>query len=358
MKIGKIAMLVLAGTFFFVSCNNDDNNTNDVPLGAYDDGILVLSEGNFGGGNSAVSFISEDFLNQQNNIYSVVNGENLGDTGQDIGFMGNLAYIVMNGSNKIHVVNRFTFEHVTTISEGLVNPRYIAFANGKGYVTNWGNGGVSTDDYVAVIDLNSNTVIKNIPVAEGPERIIEEDDKLYVAHKGGYGVGSTVSVIPASTDVVATTYNVADNPNSLEVEDGILYVLCGGVQAWSPGDVPTIGSLKQINLASGNIVSYDFPLGQHPSNLVIEDDKMYYTIAEKVFTKDLSTTALPAQQLFSATAQGVYGIYSFAVEDGKIFVGDAKDYNSNGSVYVYSMTGSLLNEFTVGVTPTGIYFND
>ncbi len=355
MKFSKLFLVALTGAVFFVSCNSDDDKAPQLPLGAYDNGFLVLNQGNFGAGNSEVTFVSNDFLTQQNEIFSTVNPTTLGDTGQDIGFKDDKAFIVLNGSNSIQVVNRYTFETITTITAGLNNPRYIAFANGKGYVTNWGDGGVETDDYVAVLDLNSYAVTATIPVAEGPERIIEEDNKLYVAHQGGYGYGNSVSVISASSNTVTATFPVSDVPNSLEIENGVLYVLCAGKASWTMDE--TIGALHQINLNGSQNTSYAFPAGQHPSNLVIEDNKIYYTVDSDIFVKTTNAT-LPTQPLFSTTSQGVYGVYSFAVENGKIFVGDAVDYSSNGKVYIYSLTGSLEKEYTVGVTPAGFYFNN
>lgn len=356
MKFSKLFLVALTGAVFFVSCNSDDDNAPQLPLGAYDNGFLVLNQGNFGSSNSDVSFISNDFNTQQNNIFSTVNpSTTMGDTGQDIGFHDNLAFIVMNNSSSIQVVNRYTFESVATITTGLSNPRYIAFANGKGYVTNWGNATVATDDFVAVLDLTSYTVTSTIPVVEGPERIIEEDNKLYVAHAGGYGYGNSVSVISASSNTVTSTIPVGDVPNSLEIENGTLYVLCAGNPTYSGAE--TIGSLHQISLTGTQATSYNFAMGDHPSNLVIEDNKIYYTVDSDIFVKSTSAT-LPTQPLFSTTTQGVYGVYSFAVENNKIFVGDAGDYNSNGKVYIYSLTGSLEKEYSVGVIPAGFYFND
>ncbi len=175
----------------------------------------------------------------------------LGDTGQDIGLNGEYAYVVMNISNKIEVVNRYTFVKVATIANGLVNPRYIAFANGKAYVTNWGDGTDATDDYVAVIDLATNAVTSNISVAEGPERIVEENNKLYVTHKGGYNYGNTVTVINSSNDTVATTITVGDVPNTLEIEDGKLYVMSEGTPSW--GGTETAGQLDVINLNNNTV---------------------------------------------------------------------------------------------------------
>lgn len=356
MKFSKLVLVALVSSVFFVSCS-DDNNNVEVPLGKYDNGVLILNQGGFGKGNATVSYLSDDFVTQQNNIFSLVNPTiTLGDTAQDIGFYQNMAFIVLNGSNKIEVVNRYTMTHIATISEELNNPRYIAFSNGKGYVTNWGDGGNKTDDFVAVINLVDYSVPTVIPVAEGPERIVAENNKLYVAHQGGYGYGNTISVIDASINTLSTTITVGDVPNSLEVDNGSLYVICGGKPSYATSE--TAGSLVKINLANNTVSStLNFPAKTHPSNLDIVDTAVFYTVGSAIYKSTLAATTLPTTPLFSTTAQGVYGVYSFAVNNGKIYVGDAGDYSSNGKIYVYSSTGTLEKEYTVGIIPAGFYFN-
>lgn len=355
MKFSKLVAAALISSVFFVSCSDDNNK--EVALGKYDNGALILNQGGFGKGNASVSYVSNDFVTQQNNIFSLVNPTmNLGDTAQDIGFYQNLAFIVLNGSNKIEVVNRYSMEHVATISEELNNPRYIAFSNGKGYVTNWGDGGSTSDDFVVVINLSNYSVPTVIPVAEGPERIIAENNKLYIAHQGGYGYGKTISVINAIDDTLSTAITVGDVPNSLEINNGSLYVMCGGKPSYSTAE--TAGSLITINLANNTVSStLNFPAKTHPSNLDIVDTTVFYTVGSAIYKSTLGATTLPTTSLFTTTAQGVYGVYSFAVNNSKIYVGDAGDYSSNGKVYVYSATGTLEQNFTVGIIPAGFYFN-
>ena len=357
MKLHKLLLTAILGSFLFVSCSSDDNNDSK-PSGAYDNGVIVLNQGNFLKGNASISFLSNSFVTE-NNIFSTVNnGAVLGDTGQDIGFNGDLAYIVLNVSNKIEIVNRYTFAKVATIGSGLVNPRYITFHNDKAYVTNWGDGNIKTDDYVAVIDLKTNTVTGTIPVVEGPEKIIEENGKLYVAHAGGFGYGNTITVIKTANNTIETTIAVGDVPNSIETENGKLYVLTSGKSEFSGSE--SAGKFHIITLNDNKVTkTLDFTELTHPSNLVIEDNKIYYTLNNDVYTMTLTPTALPAASLFSTTAQGVKnGINCFAVEDSRIYVGDALDFNSNGKVYVYSLQGALQHSTTVGLIPAGFYFND
>ncbi len=351
--------MIAAVAVFFASCSDDDDNgiVDNLPLGAYDNGVLILNQGNFGQDNSSISFLSNDFATFQNNSFLAVNPTKvLGNTGQDIGFYNDLAFVVLNASNKIEIINRFTLEYVATIDSGLDNPRFIAFANGKGYITNWGDAGVTTDDYVAVLNLTDYLVSASISVVEGPERIIENNGKLYVAHQGGYGYGNTISVINSTSNTVTNTITVGDVPNSLQIENGSLYVMSGGRAAWT--GIETIGKLSKINLETESVTSsIDFAVGNHASNLYIADNSIFYTQDSDVFKMSLTASSLPTTSLFSTVGQGVYGVYSFAVENNKIYVGDAADYNSNGKVYIYTNTGTLENEYTVGVIPAGFYFN-
>ena len=82
-----------------------------------------------------------------------------------------------------------------------------------------------------------------------------------------------------------------------------------------------------------------------------------YTQDNKIFKTTLSSTVLPENPIFTTAAQGIYGIYSFAVQNNQIYIGDALDYSANGKVYIYSLSGVLENEYRVGVSPAGFYFN-
>jgi hypothetical protein len=353
MNFKKLFLALLISSTFFTSCT--DENDNDAPLGTYDNGVLILNQGGFGAGNASISYLSDDLVTFQNNIFSVVNPSiTLGDTAQDIGFYNEFAYVVLNGSNKIEIMNRYTMTHIATISSGLVNPRYIVFNDGKGYVSNWGNGSSTSDDYIAVINLATNSVSETIDVVEGPEKMVVKNDKIYIAHLGGYGFGNTISVLNTTNDEV-TSIAVGDAPNSLQISDNNLYVISGGKPSWSGSE--TAGKLSKINLSTNAVNSIDFDLELHPSNLQIDNSDIYYTVDSDIYKTTKSATTLPLTALFSTTDQGVYGVYSFAVDNDMIYVGDAVDYSSNGKVHIYSTAGTLIDSKTVGVIPAGFYFN-
>lgn len=359
MNFKKTILVAFCGLALFSACEKNDDKIS-APLGAYDNGILVLNQGVYLGGNASVSFLSNDFSTSENNIFSTINPSlMLGDTAQDMGFYNDLAFIVVNVSNKIEIVNRYTFTHVATIATGLNNPRYIAFCNGKGYVTNWGDGTSTTDDFVAVLNLANYTVASTIAVVEGPEKIAVKDQNLYVAHEGGYGFGNSISVINATSNTVSKTITVGDVPKSLRIENNNLYVLCGGKTSFPVNPAKeTNGAIVKINLADNTVTStLDFTDLKHPANLNIYENKIYYSIGNQIFKTELSTTTLPNSSLLTIGAGLKTNLYNFEVKNNSIFAADAIDYNSNGKVYVYGLNAQLIKTIDVGIAPCGFYFN-
>lgn len=343
MKKNYNLFTILLSLAFYVSSFAQTGFTN---------GVFVLNEGGFGLENASVSFIAQD-MTLQNNIFATVNPTQgfLGDTAQSIAMNGDYLYVVNNGSEDIKVINSTTFQYVTTISNGVTYPRYIAFYGGKAYVTNWGTGGPN-DHYVAVYNLADNTLITTIPTGSGIERILEINGKLYVAHQGGYGYGNTISVIDPATNTITSTINVGDVPNSMVEKDGFLYVLCGGVPSWvQPPIFETSGALLKINVATNAVVSQiDFP-NMHPSNLKLDGNDLYYTVDSHIFKTSVTASTLPTTPLIDLEPQGAYGIYGMDIIDNKIFIGDALGYITDGKTYVYSTSGTLLNTYTVGFLP-------
>lgn len=352
MKNSKIIIMAIFFLGLFVTSCSDDETIIE-PKGDYENGILIASEGPFGSGTGTVMFISNDLTVTENAIFKKVNNLDIGNILQSIGFEENYAYLIANVSNKITVVNRYTFEVITTITEGLSNPRYFAEVNGKGYVTNWGDPLDNEDDYIAVLNLATNTVESTIPVAFGPEEIVAVNNTLYVAHQGGYGQNNIVSVINTSLNTIIKTLEVGDVPNSLTIDDeGDVWVLAGGNPSWTGAE--TKGVLSKINTITNEIdVSFDFQATEHPNFLSVDENYLYYNLGGNVYKMSSTASALP-------TSEEISGLYSYnmVAKDGILYATDAGDYASNGKLYLYDLsTNSLLNTFTTGIIPNGVYFN-
>lgn len=343
MKNNKLVLLALAVSAIFTSCNSDDDNGVEVlPKGDYDNGIIISHEGNFQQGNASISFISDDFATVENNVFSNVNGADLGDTAQSITFNDDLAYIVLNVSNKIEVVNRYTFESVATINTGVINPRYMAISNGKGYVTAWGDYSDATDDAVLIIDLATNTVSETIATSYLPEKIIANNNKVFVA-TGIYGNGNKVDVINTDTDELDESITVGNSPSSFQLDsNNDLWVLSSE-------------NLIEINSSTNEVLqtlTFDDTISS-PSNLNFEDGNFYFYAGGSVYKQAETATTIDATEILTGLA-----FYNMSVKDGMLYGVDAKDYVSNGDLTVYDLsTNTLTQTITVNIIPGGVYFN-
>ncbi|WP_252735951.1 YncE family protein [Zobellia sp. B3R18] len=350
----KVSILVAMAALFAVSCSDDDDEViMEEVKGDYQNGILISNEGPFNNGTGTVTYISNDSLLVKETIFKAENNEDLGNIVQSIAFDEDMAYIVVNNSHKIHVVNRYTFKSEAIIEDGLLNPRYFTVANGKGYVTNWGDTADETDDYVAIIDLESNVVSKSIPTELGPEAITSNEDFVYVAHQGAFGQNNKVSIIDVSTDVVSTTLTVGDFPNSMQWDNaGNLWVLSSGAPAYTGEE--TNGTLAKINTSDNTLAQIlDFETTEHPGDLSVENNTLYFGMSNAVYSFDSGSEALPTEAHITNVS-----FYSMTVNDGKLYGTDAKDYASKGDLYIYDLsTKELISTIAVGIIPGGIYFN-
>ena len=352
MKLTRV--LLVAFTFaFLASCTNDDNE--NVSKGNYDNGVFILNEGN-GSGNSSVSFLGDDLTTFKQDVYGAENGGDFfGLYVQNIFFYGDKAYVIAGGSNVINVVNRYTFKLLAKIETGLITPRYGVVKNGKAYVTNantyaYANPATgNTDDFVAVIDLATNEVESKINLNATANRIVLEGDKLYITEPYN---SDKVLVVNTVTKALETPITVGSSANTMEVKNGILYVLASPYGSAS--------KIVKVKLSDKSITEVVFPSAlTDAGNLDIYGSKIYFTKDTGVYSMDIAATQPSDEPIFNYSSTSQYGVmYGFAVENDKIYIADGGDFASNSKAYVYSLTGTLQKEITVGVGPNGFYFNN
>lgn len=350
-NIKTLLFALLATSFTLQSCSSDDDNNNPIEQnGSYKDGIFVLNEGAMGSNNAEVTFFKNGAATQ--NLFKTVNPTlNLGNVATSILFEDNDGYIVVNLSNKIEVVHATTFESKGTITANLNNPRYIAADDNKIYVTNWGDATNPDDDFISVFRRSDLAFEKKIDVKEGPDQILIENNKLVISHSGGWSNGNSVSIYNLATNTLENI-TVGDVPSAMVEENGIVYVLCSGI-TW--GGTPSAGKLVKINLNTNSVTqTINFADGQNPRFLVEENNQIFYTLNNQVYRLALQDNTLPQNALFAFDA--TY-IYAFNIHNGAIYIGDAKDFASNGEVKYYSIAGNLLGQFSTGIGPNFIAYN-
>lgn len=353
MKINKLLSLLLLATILFASCEKD---SADLPKGDYENGVLISGEGS-GAGTGSVSFVSDDFVTSENLIYKTVNNEELGTYVQSMAFSNDNAYIVVDNQNTVTVVDRYTFEKLGFINTGLILPRFMTVVGNKGYVTNWGSTLSDTDDFIAVVNLETYEVEGTISVGNGPERIIENNGKLYVSHKGAYTTNNVISVIDIdSEEVIEIT--VKDNPDELFFNNlGELVVLSSGRTIydtdWSVIGT-TLASISMIDITTLEITNeLVFAEGEQPSLMVFENGAIYYNIGNSVYAINESATSLSSTSIVET--EGF--LYGLEVEGDNLYTLDAS-FSDASKLNIYSISsGSVSITKVVAIGASKIYFN-
>jgi len=357
-KINYLLLLLVSG-ILFTACEKDEVNPDD-QQGAYAEGIFVVNEGNFGQGNASLSFLNSDVSTVKNEIYKEVNGATLGDQAQSVAFDGDYAYIVVTGSQKIEVVDRETLEREVTIAGGLENPRYFeAIDASTALVSCWGDANDDADDYLAIINTNDNMVTGEIPVDLGPEKMIKNDDYLFIAHQGAWSTNNKVSVYDLILRQITNVIEVGNRPNSMVIKDNYLWVLCGGEPSWTGAE--TAGQLYKIDMNDNfNIIqTFDFDTTQHPRFLSLDGENLYYYLdganygSGDIYKMNVNDNALPASAFINCFAP-----YNMEAYKGNLYLTDAKDFVQEGEIVVFDTNdGSEKARKTVGIIPGDIGFN-
>ncbi len=347
MKLRKILFGVMAGAFFMVSCSSDDNSSAqpDVPAGVYDNGLFVLNEGNSNVSSATVTFVGADNTAQQD-IYKVVNqsAPALGSYLQSMFFDDTRAFIISGQANKVTVVNRYTFEFIASVDTNFSSPRYGTIIGNKAYITNYADFNTGLDDFLTVINLDDYTTSK-INTGNWSEKITEITGKLYIAN-GYFGDGTSVTVFNPVTGTAEKVIELGISPNAMQEDDGMLYVVGGN-------------KIFTINLADNQVVSgVTLPQGVTDArNIGIDGNAVYFTSETAVYKMEKNNNQVA--QVFSYQSNSDFGgMYGFAVNDGKIYIADGGNFSSDSEIYIYTLTGNLINTLPAGVGPNGFYFNN
>jgi DNA-binding beta-propeller fold protein YncE len=291
----------------------------------------------------------------------------LGDVGNDIQIYGNKLYAVINCSHLIEVMDVNTAKHIATIS--IPNCRYIAFDKGYAYVSSYA-GPVLIDPnarlgYVAKVDTASLQVIDECTVGYQPEEMVIRNNKLYVANSGGYRVpdyDNTVSVIDLNNFKEQKKITVAINLHRMELDSD------GNIWVSSRGDYKQVSSRTYvINSQTDQVTDV---LALLPcSNMTLCGDSLYVYSTEwsHITNKNTITYAIVNTKtkkvvsrnfITDGTDKKIEIPYGIAVnpETREIFVTDAKDYVSPGTLYCFTPDGKKKWEVTTGDIPAHIVF--
>ena len=357
----KLTPLGLAALALLASCDpKQEVMVEPTPLTT---SVYVLSEGQFGAGDGAVSVFDRTTKALNVDAFGNANsGAKLGDVVQSMGVQSGKGYVVLNGSKKIEVVSLPDFKTAGTIG-GLDQPRYFAATSAtRGYVTEWRGTYNSTPAYspgvLTILNLSTNTVASRVTVGRNPEQLLALGGKIYVPNS----LENTVSVIDEATGTLVSTITVADGPGSMVADKGgNIWVLCSGFVTYlsvPPYTATRVsnGTLVRFNPASPTTqLKLSFPGTSSPGQLRINpaQDQLYYRFGGAEYQLSTGATALPSAPFLRRGFSG----FGIDPRDNTIYGALAPSYNSNGRFVRYQPNGTPIDSFTVKVGPNGFVFN-
>jgi hypothetical protein len=310
-----------------------------VPTDSLAHGIFICNEGNFQWGNASLSFYNTTTGTVQEDAYKSVNQKGIGDVLQSITLANGLAYLVVNNSQKIEIIDPKTFETKGQIS-GFNSPRYIQFiGSNKAFVSDL------YENAVWIINPETKSISGKIAINSWTEEMVYTGNSVFVCGR----TTSYVYKINATNNVIEDSIPIGYGAQNMILDaDQKLWVLTVG-----KGSIPA--QLHRINLNNNIEKTFNFPSGIIPNKLLVNSNKTkIYFLLKDLFIMDIHASALPLNPLVQANGRTFYGLGYNPIKN-EILLSDAKDYIQKSDIYRIDSLGQEIASFKAGINST--YFN-
>ncbi len=364
----RFIFYLLSFIFYLSSCMDDNLLRDSDRLNVIEktEDVFIINEGNFTSSNASLSYYKPETGEILNNIFYNTNALPLGDVAQSMTIIDSTAYIVLNNSGKIYVINTNTFKYIGKIT-GLTSPRYIHFVNkSKAYIS---------DMYAKAINIVNPTnfeILGEINVnnhsteyyQHSTEQIVQVNNYLFVSC---WSYDNKVLVIDPLTDKLIDSIEITKQPNSLQIDkNNKLWVLSDGGFGGSSYEQET-AALTCINTSTFAVEKvFKFPnINLSPTKLQINStkDTLFYisgNLGENlesfgVFRMPIENNVLPQEPFIKQKKRLFYGL-GIDPNNSDIYVSDAIDHSQNGYVLRFSSKGEQIDSFKVGIIPSSFCF--
>lgn len=366
--IGIFIICFLSGCRDDIVINGSEGNGVTDPEDNGISGFYLLNEGNMGSNKCSLDYFDELLGVYTKNIYAERNPsavKELGDVGNDLVIYGSKLYAVINCSHKVEVMKAADAKRITQID--VPNCRYLCGYKNHIYVSSYVGGAVidpkAQRGAVYKIDTLTYNIVGKVDVGYQPEEMAIVGDMLYVANSGGYRApdfDNTVTVIDLLTFTNIKSFTVADNLHRVKADKyGRIYV------SNRTDNYGHKSKLHIIDAATGDVEKViDIPV----DNIWVEGDSAYIfgTRKDNAGKSKVQYSILDLQKtevvnngfITDGTDVRIKVPYGIAVHPvtKDIYITDAKNYVTSGTLYCFSKEGVLKWQQLAGNIPSNFAF--
>lgn len=336
--------ILLAGILF--SCKKDVPPQKPGSSGSITTNkkLIICNEGNFGTANSTITLYDPVSGGIVPDAYGPANSNQyIGEVTQSMAKFNEKYYWVVNGSKKITITDK-NFTKLTQVT-GFISPRYMEFvSNSKAYVSNL-QLSTSMANYIQVLDLNTNSISKNIRVDGWTEHMAQSYGKVFVTNQRK----KYLYIIDAASDnLMDSVYLNATSACIVKDQNEALWVSCNADAA---NNIPA--RLVKVDPITHQVVS-DISLQTTQNSISVltinsAGSTLYYLLGD-LYRMPVSSSSGSSNSLVQQGTMTFYGLCADP-SDETIYLSDAIDYNQNGSILRYKSDGSYLGTFKAGISP-------
>ena len=339
----------VAIAFSFFACESSDI---EIPLGEFERGVLVMNEGNFGTNDGEVFHYNPETNEVKANIFETHNTRPFAGLLEDMVLVDDRLYLVAN-TGKVEIVNANDFSGIGAVSTGSDQPRSIAVAGGKLFISDWGpyDANFATpNSYISVVNnVQGGNISKKIPVSRKPEGMFALDNRVLVAVTQDLAM----QVIDVVTEEVVETRQITGAPHSFFEVNGQLYLYAR--------DANNV-YFHRIDRNNYTVTATVTAAIQRSTNrYAVGRDNSVYVITSTGwpdYNDAVSRISISTGEVLNAsliTGTGIYGI-GYDQANRQIYLGDNNAFQGNGTVLIYNEEGQEVRSFEAGRAPSGFLF--
>lgn len=332
----KYPLLFLVTVLFISSCDPEPMEQVEFETLA-DRDLLVSCEGQFQNANGNITYINTEADTTDLEAYTRFNSEPVGDVLQQLIQKDDKIYMLTNLPGSVKVLNTSNLQRSSTVNIA-GNPKNGVIIGTKMWINDAFNG----LHLMNLIDNTSERIDSSGPTTE----LVHHNNQVFVAHAGEFTApDNKVYVYDVETQERTKEIEVVDSPNSLAINGNKLYIAGGG----GFNEPIQIGTIDLIDFS---VETYSLPLSEISGfgPKIRAYDGQLYILADGLYTYDPNTQEV--NKIFSE----IISPYGLDIDEltGDIFVCDAADFQSQGTLYILDQNGTEKKSYKTGVVPNSV----